>query len=77
VQLSLRCACVAVLCCQAAHLTDMCCVLQNDHKRFETYKACAIRLKYDSREPLPLCVVATIRAIFPEVDGIYVGYKAS
>jgi hypothetical protein len=53
------------------------CISQNDHKRFETYKACAIRLKFDSREPLPLCVVATIRAIFPEVSGIYVGFKAS
>ncbi len=52
-------------------------VAQNDSKRFALYKACAIKLKYYTREPLPLCVVGTIRAIFPEPDGVYVGYKVA
>ena len=48
---------------------------QNDHKRWDTYKRCAIKLGYFTRDPLPHCVVGTIRAIFPEPDGCYVGFK--
>jgi hypothetical protein len=49
--------------------------MQNDHKRWATYKECAIHLKYFTRDPLPNCVVGTIRSIFPEPDGCYVGFK--
>ena len=49
--------------------------MQNTHKRFEAYKACARELGYKTRQPLPLCVVATIRMIFPSADGHYVGYR--
>ena len=49
--------------------------VQNTHKRFEAYKACARELSYKTRQPLPLCVVATIRMIFPSADGHYVGYR--
>jgi hypothetical protein len=49
--------------------------MQNSEKRFDAYKECALRLNYREREPLPHCVVATIRCIYPAADGVYVGYK--
>ena len=44
-------------------------------KRFDAYRKCARKLQYFDREPLPLCVVATIRSIFPSATGTYVGYR--
>ena len=49
--------------------------VQNVTKRFDAYRKCARKLQYFDREPLPLCVVATIRSIFPSATGTYVGYR--
>ena len=59
----------------AADIIRVCHVMQNSEKRFDAYKECALRLNYREREPLPHCVVATIRCIYPAADGVYVGYK--
>ena len=48
---------------------------QNATKRYDAYREVARKLKYFDREPLPLCVVATIRSIFPSQHGTYVGYR--
>eukprot|EP01047_Picozoa_sp_COSAG01_P026241 COSAG01_NODE_1685_length_9495_cov_61.609728_1_plen_57_part_00 len=39
------------------------------------YRKVAAILEYTYREPLPDCVVAAIRNLFPAIDGIYVGYR--
>ena len=48
---------------------------QNATKRYDAYREVARKLRYFDREPLPLCVVATIRSIFPSQHGTYVGYR--
>lgn len=60
-----------------AEMHSVCCTPrgQNREKRYDCYKAVALRLGYREREPLPHCVVGTIRCIYPAADGIYVGFK--
>ena len=59
----------------AAATPDLRCGAQNATKRYDAYREVARKLKYFDREPLPLCVVATIRSIFPSQHGTYVGYR--
>ena len=48
---------------------------KNVEKRFACYQKCAALLLYRHREPLPMCVVATVRAIYPSADGHYTGFR--
>lgn len=48
---------------------------QNNLQRKRVYQACAIKLGYTFRAPLPHCVVAAVRTAWPSANGHYMGYK--
>lgn len=49
--------------------------LQNNEQRKRVYQACACKLSYTFRRPLPHCVVAAVRTAWPAADWIYMGYQ--
>lgn len=46
----------------------------NKQQRYRLYRECARQLNYRRRRPLPACLVAAIRACYPEPGGNYTGY---
>jgi len=48
---------------------------QNNHNRKRVYQDVACKLKYTYRAPLPECIVAYVRSIWPSETGVYMGYK--